>query len=216
MPPPRLACMMQPFSHRWHLSLYVVSSSGQKASLFRDQQSAHYAFRHHFQKTHKSPKSTVHPAPTGSQAAECCSHRASTLQALQGRQRGKIIAFISICKAFLCSHVPDRHFAYFQLAIKPIKRDGFSFAPAALAGINTPMFPPAERFPERCKVPGCPSACRCTVSLLTRRKAGPTEMKQKKSPFLTAAAAKRERDAKNKTSLSPRRCTITKVLHGTA
>lgn len=138
MPPPRLACMMQPFSHRWHLSLYVVSSSGQKASLFRDQQSAHYAFRHHFQKTHKSPKSTVHPAPTGSQAAECCCRRASTSQALQGRQRGKIIAFISICKAFLCSHVPDRHFAYFQLAIKPCHKRCFLFCSCCTGGDQHP------------------------------------------------------------------------------
>lgn len=104
----------------------------------------------------------------------------------------------------------------FSWQSNPVIRDVFSFAPAALVEINTPMFPPAERFPKRCKVPGCPSACWCTVSLLTRRKAGPSEMKQKKSRFLTASAAKRERDVKNKTSLSPRRCTVTKVLHGTA
>jgi len=123
VPPPRMVCMMQPFPHPWHLTLYVVSSPGQKAGLFRDLQSAHYAFRHHFQKTRKSPKSTVHPDPTGSQTAECCSRQVSISQAWQGRQRGKfvrkIIAFVSIYKAFLCSHGPDRHFTSFQLAIKP-------------------------------------------------------------------------------------------------
>ncbi|XP_040426326.1 uncharacterized protein LOC121076251 [Cygnus olor] len=105
----------------------------------------------------------------------------------------------------------------FSWQSNPVIRDVFSLAPAALAEINTPMFPPAKRFPKRCKVPGCSSVYRCTVSLLTRRKAGPTEMKQKKSRFLTAATSKRERDAKNKTSPSPRRCTacLSLALHCT-
>jgi len=99
-----------------------------EAGLFRDLQSAHYAFRHHFQKRRKSPKSTVHPDPTGSQTARLCSLQA--LLAWQGRQshgKGKCIAFISICKAFLCSHVTDRHFTYFQLAIKPCHKRCFPF-----------------------------------------------------------------------------------------
>lgn len=34
MPPPWLVCVMQPFFHPWHLSPYVVSSSGQKLVYF--------------------------------------------------------------------------------------------------------------------------------------------------------------------------------------
>lgn len=104
-----------------------------EAGLFRALQSAHYPFRHHFQKICKSPESTVPPDPTGSGRAWLCSPRAKASLALQGRQsrrRGKSITFISICKAFLCSHVTDRHFAYFQLAIKPCLRGVFLFAPA--------------------------------------------------------------------------------------
>lgn len=105
-----------------------------QAGLFRALQSAHYcSFRHHLQKRCESPKSTEPPDPTGSGTARLCSPRAKASLALQGRQswrRGKSIAFISICKAFLCSHVTDRHFAYFQLAIKPYLRGVFLFAPA--------------------------------------------------------------------------------------
>lgn len=38
-----------------------------------------------------------------------------------------------------------------------VVRDVFTFAPATLAEINTPMSPPAKRFPQRCNVPGSPS-----------------------------------------------------------
>lgn len=123
----------------------------------------------------------------------------------EGREEKSLPLFPSV-KLFSAHMSLTGTLLTFSWQSNPVIRDVFSFAPAALAGINTPMFPPAERFPERCKVPGCPSACWCTVSLLTRRKAGPSEMKQKKSRFLTASAAKRE-------GCEEQNVTVTKALH---
>lgn len=121
---------MQPFSHPWHLSPYVVSSSGQRLvyleickvpitlldTIFRKYVRVQKALCIQIQQALKQHGSAAcKPMPRW----HCREGRVG--------EEEKSIAFISICKAFLCSHVTDRHFAYFHLAIKPCHKRCFPF-----------------------------------------------------------------------------------------
>lgn len=133
MPPPQLVCMMQPFSHPWHLPLYIANSSGQKLvylelckvpitlldTIFRKYVRVQKALCLQIQQAQEQHGSAAHkPKPHW----HCREGRAG--------EEEKALPLFPSAKLFLCSHVTERHFAYFQLAIKPCLRGVFLFAPA--------------------------------------------------------------------------------------
>lgn len=160
MPSPRLVCMMQPFSHPWHLSPYIVSSSGQQLvyleickvpitllnTIFRKYVRVQRAPSIQIQEALKQHGSAAHkPMPRWL----CREGRA-------GKEEKALPSFPS-AKLF-CAHMSLTGTSLlFSWQSNAVVRDVFTFAPATLAGINTPMSPPAKRFPQRCNVPGSPS-----------------------------------------------------------
>lgn len=161
MPPLRLVCMMQPFSHPWHLSPYVVSSSGQRLvylevckvpitlldTVFRKYVRVQRALCIQIQQGLKRHSSAAcKPMPRW----HCREDRAG--------EEEKALPIFPSAKLF-CAHMSLTGTSLiFSWQSNPVIRDVFLFAPATLAEMNTPVFPPAKRFPQRCKFPGSPSA----------------------------------------------------------
>lgn len=90
MPPPWPVCVMQPFSHPWNLSPDVVSSSGQRL-LYLEISKVSITLLDTILSKQKSPKSTVHPDPTGSPALQCLAGTAG--EAEQGRRKKHCLYF---------------------------------------------------------------------------------------------------------------------------
>lgn len=199
MPPPRLVCMMQPFSHAWHLSPYVVSSSGQRLvyleickvpitlldTTFRKYVRVQRALCIQIQQALKQHGSAAcKPMPCW----HCREGRAG--------EEEKALTLFPSAKLF-CAHMSLTGTSLlFSWQSNLVVRDVFPFAPATLAEINTPMFSPAKRFPQRCKVPKRPSA-HGEFAEQEKSWARGNEA-EKEFEFLVAATAKRERDVKNK------------------
>lgn len=191
---------MQPFSHPWRLSSYAVSSSGQRLLYLEICKVPITLLDTIFRKcvrAQRAPCIQIQQALERHGSAACKQCLAGTAGNAESGRRGKKHCLYFHLQSFFCAHMSLTGASLiFSWQSNPVIRDVFLFAPAALAEINTPVSPPAKRFPQRCKVPGSPSA-HSEFAEQEKSWARGNEA-EKESEFLVAATARGERDVKNK------------------